>query len=104
MLREMWVKRPDGKHFGGFKAFRALAVVLPLCWPILPFLWLPGVAWIGKRIYGFIARNRFRYAKCDDEFCSMHLKLLGGTKIDDEVISKVVELHEKRAKSVPTRS
>jgi predicted DCC family thiol-disulfide oxidoreductase YuxK len=98
MLREMWVKRPDGKHFGGFKAFRAMAAVLPLCWPIVPFLWLPGAAFVGKRVYGFIARNRFRYAKCDDEFCSLHLKLLAGKKIDDEVIAKVVELHENRRK------
>ncbi|MBK8205813.1 MAG: DUF393 domain-containing protein [Planctomycetes bacterium] len=93
MLREMWVKRPDGSYFGGFKAFRAMAPMLPLCWLIVPLLWLPGVAWVGTRIYRFIARNRFKYAKCDDEFCSLHLKLLAGKEIDDEIIRQVIELH-----------
>jgi predicted DCC family thiol-disulfide oxidoreductase YuxK len=96
MLREMYVKRPDGSYFGGFKAFRAMAPTLPLCWPLIPFLWLPGMAWLGSRAYAFIARNRFKFAKCEDEFCSLHLKLLAGKKIDDEVIRQVVELHEKR--------
>lgn len=99
MLREMYVKRPDGSYFGGFKAFRAMAPMLPLCWPLIPFLWLPGVAWVGKRVYAFIARNRFKFAKCDDEFCSLHLKLLAGKELDEEVIRQVVELHEKRRAS-----
>ncbi len=100
MLREMWVRRPDGKQFGGFKALRALAAVLPLTWLLVPFLWLPGANILGKRVYAFVARNRFRYAKCDDEFCSLHLKLLAGKEIDDDVIAEVVKLHEGRRKQL----
>ncbi len=96
MLRQMYVKRPDGRYFGGFEAFRAIAPVLPISWLLVPFLWLPGAGFFGRRIYKFIARNRFRYAKCDDEFCSMHLKLLAGKELDDEIVRQVVELHEKR--------
>ncbi|MCB9894415.1 MAG: DUF393 domain-containing protein [Planctomycetes bacterium] len=95
MLKQMYVKRPDGSCFGGYEAFRAMAPVLPLCWLIVPLLWLPGARLVGSRIYAFIARNRFKYAKCDNEFCSLHLKLLAGKEVDDEVIRKVVELHEK---------
>lgn len=95
MLKQMYVKRPDGLNFGGFYAFRAMAPMLPLCWPLVPFLWLPGASFLGTRVYSYIAKNRFKYAKCDDEFCSLHLKLLAGNKVDDEVIAKVIELHEK---------
>lgn len=99
MLKEMYVKRPDGRYFGGFKAFRAMAPVLPLCWPLLPFLWLPGMAWLGGKVYRFIAKNRFRFAKCEDEFCSLHLQLLAGNRVDEETVRKVVELHEQRRES-----
>lgn len=99
MLRQMYVKRPDGSYFGGFEAFRALAAVLPLCWPLVPFLWLPGAKFIGTRMYKFIARNRFKFAKCDDEACSLHLKLLAGKELDETVIKQVIELHERYRKA-----
>jgi predicted DCC family thiol-disulfide oxidoreductase YuxK len=95
MLKQMYVKRPDGSYFGGYDAFRAMAPVLPLCWPLAPFMWLPGAKFFGTRIYKWVARNRYKYAKCDDEFCSLHLKLLAGKEVDDEVVAKVVELHRK---------
>jgi predicted DCC family thiol-disulfide oxidoreductase YuxK len=97
MLKQIYVKRPDGSYFGGYDAFRAISAVLPLMWPLVPFMWLPGARFVGKRLYKFIAKNRFRYAKCDDEFCSLHLKLLAGKEVDDEVVRQVVELHERRA-------
>ena len=96
MLRQIYVKRADGSYFGGFECVRALAPVLPLLWPIAPLLWLPGMRLIGSRMYKFIARNRFRYAKCDDEFCSLHLKLLAGKEVTDDNVRQVVELHEAR--------
>ncbi len=98
-LRRMYVLRPDGQYFGGFAAVRAMAAVLPLLWPVMPLLWLPGTGFVGKRVYDFIARNRFRYARCDDEMCSLHLKLLAGRQIDDEVIAQVVEFAERRKKA-----
>jgi predicted DCC family thiol-disulfide oxidoreductase YuxK len=102
MLKEMYVKRPDGKHFGGFDAFRALAPVLPLTWPLIPFLWLPGARFFGTKIYKWVARNRYRYAKCDNEFCSLHLQLLAGKEVTDEVVQKVVDLHERYRKAQQT--
>lgn len=95
MLRQMYVKRPDGSYFGGFEAFRVMAPMLPLCWPVVPLLWLPGMRWSGSRVYRFIARNRFRFAKCDNEFCSLHLKLLAGKELTDDVIRQIEELHAR---------
>jgi predicted DCC family thiol-disulfide oxidoreductase YuxK len=101
MLRRMYVKRPDGSYFAGFEAFRAVAPMLPLCWLLLPALWLPGAVLIGKRVYDFIARNRFRYAKCDNEFCSLHLKLLAGKQIDDNIVAQVIELNKRYRSDAP---
>lgn len=99
MLRRMYVRRPDGRFFGGFHAFRAIARVLPVLWLLLPILWLPGASWIGTRVYDWIARNRFRRAQCDSEVCSLHLKLLSGRVIDDDVIRQVIELHARHRAS-----
>lgn len=98
-LKRMYVLRPDGEYFGGYAAVRAIAAVLPPLWPLLPLMWLPGAVLVGKWAYDFVARNRFRYAKCEDEMCSLHLKLLAGKEISDDVIKQVVELSEKRKKA-----
>lgn len=54
----MHVRTGDGRFFRGFFAFRALAQFLPLLWPVAPFLYLPGIAAIGTRVYSAIARHR----------------------------------------------
>ncbi|MCC6572895.1 MAG: DUF393 domain-containing protein [Planctomycetes bacterium] len=98
-LKRLYVLRPDGQYFGGFAAVRAMAAVMPLLWPVLPLMWLPGAGWVGHKIYDVIATNRFRYAKCDDEMCSLHLKLVAGKQINDEVIAQVIALADKRKKA-----
>jgi predicted DCC family thiol-disulfide oxidoreductase YuxK len=50
----------NGRQFPGFDAFRALAWRLPATWLLAPFLYLPGVPWIGRRVYRWIAANRSR--------------------------------------------
>ena len=57
-LAEMHVITKDAKTFAGFDAFRSLAWVLPACWPLLPFLYVPGVPWVGRRVYRRIAAGR----------------------------------------------
>lgn len=100
-LRAMYVLRPDGQHFSGFAALRALMPVLPIfwiLWPIWALAWLPGFSHLGNALYRFIARNRFKYAACDSEVCSLHLKLIAGREMDDEVIAQVIALHERFSK------
>ena len=70
MLEEMHVLTPDRKHApAGFKAFRWIAWRLPLLFPLAPFLYIPGVPWLGNKVYLWIARNRFRLVPCKDGVC-----------------------------------
>jgi len=61
-LTNMQVLNPQGKKYGGFYGYRALAQVLPLGWLVLPVLYLPGIPWIGSRVYRFVASRRHQGA------------------------------------------
>lgn len=81
MEKEMHAVSQCGKKVGkGFMAFRMIAWRLPLVVPLAPLLYLPGVGWIGQKVYLWIARNRFKLIPCKDGVCA---------------------LPEKRAESVP---
>jgi hypothetical protein len=54
-----------GKPYHGFYGYRRIALALPLLWPLAPWLYLPGIFWFGARVYGYVARNRFRFLWCD---------------------------------------
>ncbi|MDO8648797.1 MAG: DUF393 domain-containing protein [Candidatus Peregrinibacteria bacterium] len=56
--RSLHARFRTGKTRTGFDAFRAIAWHLPLLWPVAPFLYLPGIAPIGRRIYARIAERR----------------------------------------------
>jgi len=57
------------RAYGGFHAYRAMAVGIPLFWLAVPALFLPGISWLGVSLYRYVARRRFRLLKCDAE-CS----------------------------------
>jgi predicted DCC family thiol-disulfide oxidoreductase YuxK len=72
LLEEMHVVTPDRRSvYHGFGAFRWMAWRLPLCWLVVPFLYIPGVPWLGNRIYRWIARNRFKIVPCDERECEL---------------------------------
>lgn len=72
LLEEMHLLTPDGQRvYHGFKAFRWMAWRLPLLWLLAPVLYLPGVPWLGQRIYLWIARNRFRLVPCHGGVCKL---------------------------------
>jgi predicted DCC family thiol-disulfide oxidoreductase YuxK len=48
----------DMPAVSGFEAYRSVARVLPIAWPILPILYLPGVQWLGRRADRRIASHR----------------------------------------------
>ncbi len=60
----MHVRLPDGSYRRGFRGLRALSWHLPLLWIMGPFLYLPGVAWAGDRIYRWIAARTRCTAGC----------------------------------------
>ncbi len=55
----------------GFAAFRGLAWRLPPLAPIAPLLYLPGVGWIGQKVYLWVARNRLKLVPCKDGVCAL---------------------------------
>ena len=75
LIEEMHVLTPDRRRaFAGYSAFRWIAWRLPLTWLVAPFLYLPGVPWLGNRVYRWVAKNRFNLVPCDDGGCQVPLK------------------------------
>ncbi len=66
--KSMHIKLQDGTYKKGFDAFRYMTWHLPALWMVAPFLYLPGVPAIGRRVYARIAAKRRR---CDHESCAL---------------------------------
>ncbi len=72
LLEEMHVVTPDRtRALVGFKAFRWMSWRLPLTLPIAPLLYLPGVPWLGNKVYLWVARNRYDLVPCKDGVCQL---------------------------------
>jgi len=72
LLAEMHLVPRSGRPvYRGFKAFRWMAWRLPLLWVTAPFLYVPGVPWLGNKVYLWVARNRFKLAPCKDGVCEL---------------------------------
>lgn len=56
---EMVLLEPNGRLSGGFEAFRRMSPHLPMVWPLVPFLYVPGMRWLGTRIYRWVATHRY---------------------------------------------
>jgi predicted DCC family thiol-disulfide oxidoreductase YuxK len=69
LMEEMHVIDPEGGVTRGFFAFRTIASVLPALWLVWPLLYVPGVPWVGQRVYRFVAGNRGR--SCGSA-CALH--------------------------------
>lgn len=75
LLDEMHVLTPDRRAaYAGYAAFRWIAWRLPLTVLLAPFLYIPGVPWVGNRVYLWIARNRMDLVPCRDGVCAVPLK------------------------------
>ena len=57
-LTEMHGIDARGRLFAGFDTYRALARLLPLGWIVLPFLYVPPVPSVGRRVYRAVADRR----------------------------------------------
>ena len=75
LLEEMHLLTPDRSQApSGFRAFRWIAWRLPALWLIAPWLMLPGVPWLGQRVYLWIARRRYQLVPCSDGACTVPLR------------------------------
>ena len=57
--------------YGGYRAIRWLAWRLPATWLIAPLLYLPGMTWLGQKLYMAVARNRFKIIPCEHGVCKL---------------------------------
>ena len=72
LLDQMHVVPSDGRRlYGGYRAIRWLAWRLPLTWLAAPFLYLPGMTFVGQKFYLWIARNRFKIIPCEHGACKI---------------------------------
>lgn len=74
LMEEMHAVTNDGRVYHGFAAFRFMAWRIPLFWLIAPFLYIPGVPFVGQRVYMWVARNRFHLVPCHDGQCQIPQK------------------------------
>lgn len=49
-----------GRQFAGFYAWRVLAWRLPMLWLVAPLGYVPGIPWLGRRVYAWVVKNRSR--------------------------------------------
>lgn len=75
LMDQMYVIESDGNRHGGSDAVRFLSRRLPLLWPVMPILHLPGTAGLWRWLYAQIAKRRYKLAgkSCDNGACSIHL-------------------------------
>ena len=75
LIEEMHLVPPAGSPvYAGFQAFRWMAWRFPAFWLLAPFLYLPGVPWLGNRVYLWIAKNRFKLVPCKNGVCEIAAK------------------------------
>jgi len=58
----------DGQLRRGFFAFRQMIWCSPLTWLLVPLFYFPGSAFLGTRVYAWVARHR-RQLGCEPEAC-----------------------------------
>jgi predicted DCC family thiol-disulfide oxidoreductase YuxK len=72
LLEEMHLVTSDlKKSLHGFKAFRYISWHIPLLLLMAPFMYIPGIPWLGQKIYLWVARNRFNLVPCKDGICHL---------------------------------
>jgi predicted DCC family thiol-disulfide oxidoreductase YuxK len=81
-LRWMQAVDAQGRVWSGADAWARIGLLLP-GWNLLAWLLLlPGIHWIATKIYGWIARNRYRWNRslCSDGTCTVHVPEAGTTR------------------------
>lgn len=83
LMDQMYVVDTRGRRHGGSDAVRYLTRRLPLLWPAMPILHLPGTARLWRWAYQQVAKRRYKIGGktggktggkgCDSDACSIHL-------------------------------
>jgi predicted DCC family thiol-disulfide oxidoreductase YuxK len=73
-MRLMQAVDPTGRVYSGVDAWARIGLALP-SWKLLAWLLLvPGIHFIAKHVYAWVARNRYRWNRdlCEDGTCALH--------------------------------
>jgi predicted DCC family thiol-disulfide oxidoreductase YuxK len=73
-MRLMQAVDPSGRVYSAADAWARIGLVLP-GWKLIAWLlFVPGIHFVAKRIYGWVARNRYRWNRepCEDGACALH--------------------------------
>jgi predicted DCC family thiol-disulfide oxidoreductase YuxK len=73
-MRLMQAVDANGRVFSGVDAWARIGLTLP-GWNLVAWLLVvPGIHFIGARVYAWVARNRYRWNKdlCADGTCALH--------------------------------
>jgi len=68
-LQQLHVVDSDGQVLSGWNAVARLARLSPITWWIGALGSVPPFSWLGKLIYGFVAKNRYALSKCRGGAC-----------------------------------
>ena len=58
--KEIFLIQPNGNYYGGYDAFKMMALFLPITFLFSWFFFLPGVTCLGRIIYKNVAQNRHK--------------------------------------------
>jgi len=76
LMDQMYVIDQAAKQHGGSDAVRYLTRRLPLLWPAMPILHLPGTAGLWRWGYQQVAKRRYKISgrgkDCDKDACAIH--------------------------------
>ncbi len=75
-LRLMQAVDPAGRVYSGADAWARIGLTLP-GWKLLAWLLLvPGIHFVAQHLYGWVARNRYRWNRelCEDSTCTLHVE------------------------------
>src|SRR5260221_6203689 len=56
----MHVIPSDGKVYAGYEGVRQIIKRLPLLFWLYPIMHLPGIKWLGPKVYGWVAAHRYQ--------------------------------------------
>lgn len=76
LMAQIYVIDESGTAHGGSEAVKYLTWRLPILWPVMPLLHLPGTAGLWRWLYNQVAKRRYKLAgkkACDSNGCSVHL-------------------------------
>lgn len=71
-LKAMHIIDRKGNVSAGYDAVMALLSWIPAGRPLALIRYIPGVSWVGRRVYNTIASSRPRDVPCTDDVCGIH--------------------------------